>query len=79
MHDFLLIGTIIGLVLGLMHTLYLTRLFTTGSDSAVTPGWPSILNFCGWTLLLWLLMGAYVLGFWFVGCVFYLVFKAFRQ
>jgi hypothetical protein len=78
MHDFLLIGTIIGLVLGLMHTVYLTRLIASGSDTTVTPGRPSILNYSGWTLLLWLLMGAYVFGFWLVGLVFYLIFKAFR-
>jgi len=78
MHDFILIGTVIGLMLGLMHTAYLTRVVASGSDTATTTSWLSVLNFAGWTLLLWLLMGAYVLGFWLVGFVFYLIFKAFR-
>ena len=78
MYDFVLIGTAIGLLLGLMHVAYLARIVATGSDTAATTNWIAVLSFSGWTLLLWLLLGAYVFGFWLVGCVFYLIFKAFR-
>lgn len=78
MHDFVIIGTVIGLFFGLLHMSYLTKVVASGSDTAVTTNRISALNFAGWTLILWLLMGAYILGFWLIGFVFYLVFKAFR-
>ena len=78
MHDFILIGTAVGLMIGLMHTAYLTRVVASGGETGTKASWISVLNFAGWTLLLWLLMGAYVVGFWLVGFAFYLIFKAFR-
>ena len=79
MDDFLLIGTCVGLLLGLMHTTYLAKAVVTSGNAATAPGWLYLLNLSGWTLLLWLLMGAYVFGFWLVAVVFWLVFKAFRS
>ena len=78
MHDFILFGTAIGLVIGLMHTAYLTKVVSAGGNTTATPRWISTLNFACWAMLLWLLMGAYVVGFWLIGFVFYLIFKAFR-
>ena len=78
MQDFLIIGTAAGLIFGLMHLAYLTRLVTAENSDSTASSSLSALNFAGWTLLLWLLMGAYVLAFWLVGFVFYIIFKAFR-
>ena len=78
MHDFVMIGTVIGLLFGLMHTAYLTKVVASDGGTATTTNWITALNFACWTLLLWLFMGAYILGFWLVGFVFYLIFKAFR-
>ena len=78
MQDFLIIGTAVGLVFGLMHLAYLTRLVTAANGESTASNQISALNFAGWTLLLWLIMGAYVLAFWLVGFVFYIIFKAFR-
>lgn len=78
MNDFAAVGTLVGLLLGLMHTAYLVKLVAPG-DGVAAQSWPSVLSFAAWTLLLWLLMGAYVLGFWLIGLLFWLVFKAFRS
>jgi hypothetical protein len=75
MNDFLLTGMLAGLVFGLFHAVYMSRLVTTNSTS---PNWITAFNFAFWTIALWLLMGAYLLGFWLIACAFYLVFKAFR-
>lgn len=78
MNDFVMIGTVIGLLFGLMHTVYLTKIVASDGGTAARTNWVSALNFTCWTLLLWLLMGAYILGFWLIGLAFYLIFKAFR-
>jgi hypothetical protein len=78
MHDYLFVGTAIGLLFGLMHTAYLAKLVASGSNAGAATNWIAVLNFSAWALLLWFLMGAYVVGFWLVGFVFWLIFKAFR-
>jgi hypothetical protein len=86
MSDFLLLGMLVGLIISLFHVAYLSRLVDSGRNSATigTPrsrltGGASVLNFAFWTAALWILLGAYVLGFWLIAIVFYSVFKAFRR
>jgi len=79
MSDFLLVGMLVGLIIGLFHVAYISRLVASGEKSATSGTGVSVLNFAFWTCGLWILMGAYVLGFWLISIVFYGVFKAFRQ
>jgi hypothetical protein len=78
MGDFLLIGTLFGLVLSLFHAVYMYGLVASGANTTTSGSKLSALNFSLWTCALWLLMGAYLLGFWLISVVFYIVFKAFR-
>ena len=78
MSDFLLIGTLFGLVFSLFHAVYMYGLVASGANTTISGSKLSALNFSLWTCLLWLLMGAYMLGFWLISVVFYIVFKAFR-
>ncbi len=78
MTNFLLVGTLMGLIIGLLHVAYLSRLVAGGTISAISSARLSALNFALWTCGLWMLMGAYVLGFWLISVVFYIVFKAIR-
>jgi len=77
MSNFLLFGTLIGLAVSFFHAIYMYGLVTSGANT--TPGSKLFaFNFSLWTCALWLLMGAYLLGFWLISFVFYIVFKAFR-
>ncbi len=67
-----------GLVIGLFHARYLSRLVVQWSSPAAPGTKVSVLSLALWTCGLWILMGAYVLGFWLIAVVFYVVFKAFR-
>jgi hypothetical protein len=78
MGDFLLIGTLFGLVLSLFHAVYMYGLVASGANTTTSGSKLSALNFSLWTCALWLLMGAYLLGFWLISVVFYIVFNAFR-
>ena len=78
MADFLMVGMLVGLIISLFHVAYLFRLVASGERSRTSVTGVSILNFAFWTIGLWILMGAYVLGFWLIAVVFYVVFKAFR-
>jgi hypothetical protein len=78
MNDFLLAGTIIGLLFGLFHAAYMSRLVSAYAGPANLTPRTSALNFTLWTCGLWILMGGYLLGFWLIAVVFYIVFKAFR-
>ncbi len=78
MSDFLLLGTLVGLVISFFHAAYMYGLVATGANTASSGGKLSAFNFSLWTCALWILMGAYLLGFWLVSFVFYIVFKAFR-
>jgi hypothetical protein len=53
-------------------------LVASGANTATSGSKLVALNFSLWTCILWLLMGAYLLGFWLISVVFYIVFKAFR-
>ena len=75
---FLMVGSLVGLIFSLFHAIYMFRLVNSTSGTA-TPGSPlAALNFSLWTIVLWVLLGAYLFGFWLLAVVFYLVFKAFR-
>lgn len=78
MTDFLIVGTLVGLIISLFHVAYLSRLVASGKRPQTLGKGASVLNFAFWTIGLWILMGAYVLGFWLIAVVFYVVFKAFR-
>ncbi len=78
MTDFFLVGTVVGLIVSLFHVAYLSRIVASGTNSATSGTRVSALNFAFWTFGLWILMGAYLLGFWLIAVVFYVVFKAFR-
>ena len=78
MSDFLLFGTLVGLVISFFHAVYMYGL-VANSANTTTPGVKlSAINFSLWTFALWILMGAYLLGFWLISFGFYIVFKAFR-
>jgi hypothetical protein len=78
MSDFLLAGTLVGLVFSLFHAPYMSRLVLSGGNSGTKGTGVSALNFALWTFGLWILMGGYLLAFWLIAVVFYVVFKAFR-
>ena len=78
MSDFLLIGTLFGLVVSFFHAIYIYGLVASGVNNSTSGSKLAALNFSLWTCALWILMGAYLLGFWLISIVFYIVFKAFR-
>jgi hypothetical protein len=78
MSDFLLFGTLVGLVISFFHAVYMYGLVATGTNTTTSGSELSAFNFSLWTCALWILMGAYLLGFWLISFVFYIVFKAFR-
>ncbi len=78
MNNFLIIGTLTGLIFSLFHAVYLSRLVADGGNSSAPGSVITAFNFALWTLVLWILMGGYLLGFWLIALAFYVVFKAFR-
>ena len=78
MNDILLFGALVGLVNSFFHAVYMYGLVSTGANTTTSGSELSAFNFSLWTCALWILMGAYLLGFWLVSLVFYIVFKAFR-
>ena len=78
MSDLLLFGTLGGLVISFFHAAYLYSLVASGANTTTSGSKLSAFNFSLWTCALWILMGAYLLGFWLVSFVFYIIFKAFR-
>ena len=78
MSNLFLLSTLIALILSAFHATYLYGLVSRGTDTALPGPGVSALNFALWTCVLWILTGAYLIGFWLIAVVFYLVFKAFR-
>lgn len=78
MGNFLLVGTLAGLILSLFHAVYMFRLVSRVSTTETYSSRIAALNFSLWTCALWALTGGILLGFWLVSVAFYLVFKAFR-
>ena len=78
MSNFLLMGSLVALILGVFNATYLYGLVSHGAGTVSSDSRVSALNFALWTCALWILVGVYLLGFWLIAVVFYLVFKAFR-
>jgi len=78
MTDFFLVGALTGLIIGLLHVFYLSKVAASGTNSATPITRLAALNLALWTCGLWILMGAYVLGLWLISVVLYIVFKALR-
>ena len=78
MDAFLTAGSIAGLLLGLMHAVYIARRIAPAELAAGRSPWPATLHYSAWTLVLWFLLGAYLLGFWLLACAFWVIFKALR-
>ena len=78
MTDFLMVGMLVGLIISLFHVAYLSKIVPSSEQSATAGTGVSVLSFTAWTCGLWILMGAYILGFWLIAVVFYVVFKGFR-
>jgi len=79
MSDFFLVGALIGLIISLLHAVYLSKVVAIGTNSATSSTRLATFNFALWTAGLWILMGAYVLGLWLISVVFYFVFKVIRR
>ena len=79
MSDFFLIGTLIALVIGVCHAVYLYGLVVNSAGSTPPESKISALNFSIWTCALWILTGAYLIGLWLIAVVFYLPFKGFSK
>jgi hypothetical protein len=79
MTEFFLVGALIGLIISLLHVVYLSKVVAIGANSATSSTRLAALNFALWTGGLWILMGAYVLGLWLISVVFYFVFKVIRR
>lgn len=75
---FVWIGSAVGALLGLAHAAYVYRVVAHGVPAGAVPNHSGGIYYALWTLLLWLLLGSYVLALWLAGVVFYAVFKAFR-
>lgn len=65
MADFLVVGSVLGGVLGLLHGVWVYRLWS--ARRARLAG----LYYGLWTFALWTLFGAYVLGFWLLSILAY--------
>ncbi len=71
-------GTLVGVVFGLLHALYVYRLVMAEGPADAAPSHARAGYYALWTLGLWLLFGTYMLVLWLIGAAFWLVFKAFR-
>lgn len=78
MSNFFLTGTLVALIFSAFHATYLYGLVSSRADTVPPDSRVSALNFSLWTCGLWILVGAYLFGFWLIAVAFYLVFKAFR-
>lgn len=75
MESLLLAGTVVGAVLGLLHACYVYRVVSVpgGAAAHARAGYYAV-----WTLVLWLLFGAYVLALWIVSVVAFAIATPFR-
>lgn len=71
----LLSGTIVGLIAGLVHAVYVYQRMKPVPGSTDLPNRSRGLYFAVWTLLLWLLFGSYILVLWIIGTVVFLLAK----
>ena len=72
MDNFLLIGTALGALLGLLHGVYLFRRIAARRPTGGIPnGKTQGLYYALWAFVLWILFGSYVLAFWILGLLAY--------
>jgi len=72
MDNFLLIGTALGALLGLLHGVYLFRQIAVRATADGIPGGKAQgLYYALWAFILWILFGSYVLAFWILGLLAY--------
>ncbi len=72
MDNFLLIGSALGALLGLLHGVYLFRLIAVRAPADGIPGGKvQGLYYALWAFILWILFGSYVLAFWIFGLLAY--------
>lgn len=70
MVEYLLIGSALGAITGLVHGIYIYRLrahFLSANDPAKSR--KAGIYYGLWTFVLWTTFGSYVLGFWLLGIV----------
>lgn len=72
------VGTLVGVVLGVAHAVYVYRVAAQGASAESSPDQARGVYYAVWTVLLWVLLGSYVVILWLAGIAVYLVFKAFR-
>lgn len=79
MSDFLLLGSALGGVLGVLHGASIYRKIADRDSTGMAPSGPiSGLYYALWTLVLWTLFGAYVLAFWILGVLGYPIVRLIR-
>jgi hypothetical protein len=72
MDNFLLIGSALGALLGLLHGVYLFRRIAVRPPAKGIPGGKTQgLYYALWAFVLWILFGFYVLAFWILGLLAY--------
>lgn len=69
MIEFIQFAMVVGFLLGLVHSVYLYRTRTARSGVL---GWARGLYFGLWALVLWTVLGPYVLTIWLIGGLVYL-------
>ena len=65
MDEFLRVGALIGAIFGIVHAVQVYR--QRIADEGASPGRAAY--FALWAVVLWVLLGAYLLAFWIVGAV----------
>jgi hypothetical protein len=72
MDNFLLMGSALGALLGLLHGVYLFRQIAVRPPADGIPGGKAQgLYYALWAFVLWILFGSYVLAFWILGLLAY--------
>jgi hypothetical protein len=72
MDNFLLMGSALGALLGLLHGVILFRQIAVRARADGIPGGKAqALYYALWAFVLWILFGSYVLAFWILGLLAY--------
>ena len=71
-------GTLLGALFGLAHAAYVYNVVASGAGTAPSQRLEKAIYAAAWTLLLWLLLGTYLLTFWLLGCLLMLLARALR-
>ena len=71
------VGTLVGVILGAAHAVYVYRVVARGA-TGVSNSQVRGVYYASWTVLLWLLLGSYVVALWLAGAATYVLFRSFR-